>query len=938
MNNPANNRPRNNSANGLRGGNGGQQKKSWFNYARVAASWTVDKWKALAAEYLSAGEGGTPEEQRADTVEVMNRVSELINTTFKKYGISSDEVFSTLDRMSERSAFFAKLDPLDRLDLVTQALVTQKKDDFEALYRRVERMRDGPPTNFNMKVVKEFDAMRQVPAFSKEVRQAPQLGLPNNTSNNKLVKANRNVLKKRIQAATEEYRPQLWKLANDYGLTATNLMRGGKLPERNEDLLAAMKTSAGAVLFGSAKPKNGESALNALMSNLGVSEARAKAIAHSMGIPYNGEYHVKFAKARAVRAAANEQRRKFEALQQGGLRLSNFNLNERASNLNRKWAMLNREARKKKGNYGGGAEAREWHRKIQQEREEYVHPAGYFGEENFEEVRGLGGASRAESVAGNGPQNQNLQNKRPGVKRNSQLYTVKKRGVQAEPNMSELEEGEVEQQVENLNSARNGNGLLFGKAFKGGNGGFNAPNANGLYAQNGEFRVINRIGGSMVPRGSLTTAQANDMLVHARKITDTFMIGSREVNYQFAEDATVRQVRSNLFITVQHQIFGKTRAVDKLCGVDTDAAWLKMQQRMGRIVGIRQRSGANANLARIMSSNRRTTSANTNSANATPGKPVGIVTLNLAPKDGAFKGSSNRGDIYLFNWAYSGDVNAKLGVWSGIQGMPLPLLVRFLSLADGDQVRLAHAMSRRTLCNRLPHYPVIYNIGSSKMSNGKEALMVLQEATHGTLYDWLRKPHTLSQAAVAMTQVLLALAGVHARNEQHGGLTAVSVTYLRSRAPRSKNGGAYSQYRVGNRDIFLARNGHHFLLDVLAPSSRKSTGPRSRHCEVAQVIRMFKSSLEQRGAREHYKRLMSVVRTHRPDAVMFLYNLQALNVLERLSSRGVRIGDGRLQLPVGPGYKFDVVPPEYKTYRGHPQAVCSGGSLFRRVGMALSQL
>ena len=900
------------------------------------AEWTLEQVAALKSLFCDNG-------QQACDQRVEKRLEEFA-TTFNNLGISLKEVRDALRFAESTSPAFKGFEPEEKAELIAEFLVKRETDAFQGMRARLGKRYDETK-EANRRLLDQYRLYkRTVPEFS---RKNANFRLGGTTGNNNQMRNNtaraRTNLNQRIAGITSlanNAKQQLLNSAEKVGLNARNF------PARDLKSLTndVFRQQLGQ-LVGTRRGKGLGENPEFLAKLYGITPAHILAFAHQHGLrgnPANVSY--------AIRRLANR------AIANAGQSAQQVNMNARTvANLtpaNRFWTttkyVSNTKAAQKYlknealnlGLVNNPDVARALQEAANQLRAGNEHPNGNGNNpngnnnNNWANLAGAAeapGLQRAQAGGGNFPNEAPLSannnrlanngrkanNGTLGANRNTLGANRNTLGANKGTRANNTEQWRVPSKGGSKASARNlgANGTT---GSVGGNANANAnnndgiptlnnvPSANGGYG--GGFKVLPRIAQPEISTGRLTAEQKRDLWGHLRAGADAFSKGSRNVGFTFRDEAGVRHTRMHLFLGIQRVLFGKERAADKMCdpNVTSENSVFKMLARMGRITGKERR---------------------------------GSLDLQLEAKDGA--PSKSTGTMSLV--PCPGDQNARLAIWyarpgGASQELAVPMTVRFLYTSSESAARAAYILSRQAVCNRFPHFPLVYGVGVAQRSSGGKAIMVMQEAPHGTLLDWVQGGRRGHEAACALVQVLLALAVVHGRGMQHGGLKMTSVLFMRSRRPGG--GQRWSQYRIGNRDVFVSRLGDLFMLDTLAPSIRRRTGPNARHCEVAQAIRLFKSQLVGGGQRDDYKQLMSLVRRFRSDAVMFLHNPQVLTILQRMTAGLVQVRGAAGSKAISParGYTFDVVPSGYKPYVGARGVVCPEASLFNKLGAALSQL
>ena len=897
-------------------------------------------WQALLE--LVTGPGQSTEQQRT-WFQQSGWLQRL-----EQYGIDWEELEPIVAR-ARQDPLLKKLGVEKFFNVVLQWVIDKKRSDYSTLLHIVRSWGGKmPKTVANRKLMNTVSAMTLgTPAFNPKNRNRYNISdkypLPLAVLNDKRLAANRKAL---LNAAGNN--PTLVEWIKTFALTAANLRGKGSLANLTKDqsqLMAEVQAVMRSLTENGFDPDQ----IDELAKNLFINKSHVQAEAAALGLNLNKEANRDFAKRTSLRKKIAA----FRKAERNGLELPNLKNSEKVNGkvplATLMWAKVMNELNEQQAQQASYKMAvnagilkpanngKKNNGQINGEPNANIRQETLEGILNYNALNPIGKGGRSQlGDPALAPEAEN------GIQKATTKYT---HGIQTTPFNPLGPPGPrhpngVKRNTPNLarRNSNNPNNLnskqramlnsLEGGAAKGSNGGLPSlasmmgmgVGVNGSYTnnKNGSFRFANSIRHANAPTGNLNSNQYGDMLRHMVVTCNHYRAGSLNVDFHFANNETLRQARVALYKAVQENLFEKLDVLRKMCGdgVSSDDSAYKMLMRMGRITGEeklpQQSAGNGKNGAR---------------------KAVGALSVTLLPKNAGKTKGVLKGTAQLFPYPASlGQPNARLGVldWT-------PLIVRFLEAGDQMSGRAAHVFSRLAVCNRLPNFPMVYGVGMATRSNGKKAIMVMQEAVHGTLSDWLRdkSPH-VSMVALAMTQVLLALAAVHGRGMQHGGLSASSVQFLRSRRASTKVG-QWSQYRVGNRDIYLTRTGDHFMLDLLTPSIRRRVGPNARHCEVAQVIRMFKSALVAGGAGEQYKQLMAMVTRNRPDAVMFLHNPETVELLQSLSARLVMMGSGK-KVTVGRAYAFDVVPQGYKPYTGSPKIVCEGASLFTKVRAALNQL
>lgn len=321
-------------------------------------------------------------------------------------------------------------------------------------------------------------------------------------------------------------------------------------------------------------------------------------------------------------------------------------------------------------------------------------------------------------------------------------------------------------------------------------------------------------------------------------------------------------LRMRMFYQVARGLFGKNNAHDKLCGKalgDSDSAY-KFLRRAEQVAGC-----IDGNTVTVHVQTERTKRAK---------KTVTLVRR-------------------------LGNADVWEAEWQGTQHT-YPMIAWKIKLRDEGALLRMHAFSRLAVCNVCPHFPMLY--GAVRCN---KYYVAFTEPMHGNLGEWLnanRRPG-LGSVIVALVQVMAALAAMHARGATHGALKAKRVKLLAARS--AKVGERWSQYRVGNRDIYVASVGPLFVLPRVV-ANRTKIAP---HCEVLRVLGMFRET----AAANVVERLARIVRAQKPDAVMFLHSAEVLELLGQYS-RGM-VSWKREQKAME-GQAYDVVPKGYKPYRG----------------------
>lgn len=837
------------------------------------------------------------------------------------YGIKWDEIRPAVER-ARRDPALSSLSGGKFADLVLGWLVDKKRAEYAVLHKIVKSWNGKEPTRKqNLALLETVSKMKlATPAFNPRHERFNKRELPLAKLNDHRLAANRRAL---LNAVGND--AALANTIRRFALTAANLKGQGNVGNLTRDralLARQVQAVTNSLLQNGFDPDQLDDLLDSMLIDMGQVQAEAAAL----GLDIGNENDLNFAKRTALRKMI----RGYRDLEGKGFRPNIPNSEKvrgRIPPSTLMWAKL-------LANFDDDKKRAKVHQLAQE--------AGFLGDNNvpFDQLSPL--RSRRNKLALNAEMESAVQqqvNRRTHQGQATPLNPLGRPGARhpgkpannAPPNLAgwgnnnNSNNGNLNKQQRTLASS------LFGgnnSAMIGANKANNSPPSlaslmgmgvgvdGDYYNANGSFRFANSIRQANAPTGDLNRAQYDDLLRHMVVTCNHYKAGSLNVDFHFASNETLRQARVALYKEIQHKIFEKHDVLRKMCGdgVSSDDSAYKMLMRMGRITGEEKVSPQGAQQQGAA-------------------KPAGVLSVTLLPKHAGRTKGALKATAQLYPYPASlGQPNARLGVIAW-----LPLIVRFLQAGDQQSARAAHVFSRLAVCNRMPHFPVVYGVGMATRSTGKKAIMVVQEAVHGTLSDWLRdKSPSVPMVALALTQVLLALAAVHGRGMQHGALTASSVQFLRSRHASAK-AGQWSQYRVGNRDIYLVRSGDLFLLDTLAPSIRRRVGPTARHCEVAQVIRMFRSALVAGGAGGQYKQLMAMVSRNRPDAVMFLHNPETVALLQSLSARLVTMGSGK-KVAVGRAYAFDVVPKGYKPYTGSPKAVCEGASLFTKVRAALNQL
>lgn len=251
----------------------------------------------------------------------------------------------------------------------------------------------------------------------------------------------------------------------------------------------------------------------------------------------------------------------------------------------------------------------------------------------------------------------------------------------------------------------------------------------------------------------------------------------------------------------------------------------------------------------------------------------------------------------------------------------IPLLVWTFRARDQAAMLRAYAMSRLAVCGRNPHFPMVY--GAVTCLERKEYALVT-ESFHGTAALWLRTfQPAVHHVAVALVQVLLALASMHSRRLLHGNVSPHAVLMLNA-APSKDDKGRWHVYRVGNRDIALSTTGPLFALGDFSNTRVFPRGGAPAHCEVVRALQMFKAHLP----RKPYKALTNFARAARLDAAMFLHHATVLQALaSMMGGTGALRWDSRVPDGLRAYQKHDVLPQGYKPQPSSRGACDTAGSV-----------
>lgn len=236
----------------------------------------------------------------------------------------------------------------------------------------------------------------------------------------------------------------------------------------------------------------------------------------------------------------------------------------------------------------------------------------------------------------------------------------------------------------------------------------------------------------------------------------------------------------------------------------------------------------------------------------------------------------------------------------------VPMYARVLRISEEEEVVRMHRLSRLVVCNAIPNFPIVY--GAIKCPD--DYYVVLTEAFHGNLSQWFMTRRSPSEIASALAQCLVALAVLHGQRLTHGKLLPENIMFLRY--PRHSN--RWWQYRVGNRDLFVAQDGSLFALNNMSQTSFiNANSDVQPNCEVINLIRIFKAFVPKTEKyRQIMKDLVSLAIREQTDAVMFIRNPTTISLLRQISSLAVATKASANNLD-----RFDVVPQGYTPFVGN---------------------
>lgn len=249
--------------------------------------------------------------------------------------------------------------------------------------------------------------------------------------------------------------------------------------------------------------------------------------------------------------------------------------------------------------------------------------------------------------------------------------------------------------------------------------------------------------------------------------------------------------------------------------------------------------------------------------------------------------------------------------WVGIS-------VRAVSLAKEAELVHMYAVAQS---HGVPFFPRMYGAARCNHPGNprKGYYVVLSEAFHGDLAQWIKTARQPSEVGSALAQVMVALALLHGRKVLHGPIGPNSIKFVQY--PRST---AKWHFKVVGTHVAIKQSYALFALNNLSNSRTWTTKTaRAPPCEVLDVLSMFSrvKTHDSGETRRAIKGMMQIAHDEQLDAPSFLENEDIHEFMTEISGGAVSFGRGDHSGAV------EVVPPGYTKFDGDVQCKQKRGKL-----------